>query len=92
MHGALCVCYSGQCYLSEYLTGRSANRGACAQPCRSLYDLVDASGKVLVRNKALLSLRDFNLLNRLEELAEAGATSFKIEGRLKGESYVRNVV
>ena len=92
VHGALCVCYSGQCYLSEYLTGRSANRGACAQPCRSLYDLVDASGKVLVRNKALLSLRDFNLLNRLEELAEAGATSFKIEGRLKGESYVRNVV
>ena len=92
VHGALCVCYSGRCYLSEYLTGRSANRGACAQPCRSLYDLEDASGKVLVKNKALLSLRDFNLMTRLEELADAGVTSFKIEGRLKGESYVRNVV
>jgi len=92
VHGALCVCYSGQCYLSEYLTGRSANRGACAQPCRSLYDLEDAQGKVLVRNKALLSLKDYNLYHRLEELAEAGVNSFKIEGRLKGESYVRNVV
>ena len=92
VHGALCVCYSGQCYLSEYLTGRSANRGACAQPCRSLYDLEDAEGKTLVRNKALLSLKDYNLLHRLEELADAGVDSFKIEGRLKGESYVRNVV
>ena len=92
VHGALCVCYSGQCYLSEYLTGRSANRGACAQPCRSLYDLEDSSGKVLVRNKALLSLKDYNLLHRLEDLADAGVDSFKIEGRLKGESYVRNVV
>ena len=92
VHGALCVCYSGQCYLSEYLTGRSANRGACAQPCRSLYDLVDSSGKVLVRNKALLSFKDYNLIHRLEELAAAGVNSFKIEGRLKGESYVRNVV
>ena len=92
VHGALCVCYSGQCYLSEHLTGRSANRGACAQACRSLYNLEDASGKVLVRNKALLSLKDYNLLHRLEELADAGVCSFKIEGRLKGESYVRNVV
>ncbi len=92
VHGALCVCYSGQCYLSEYLTGRSANRGACAQPCRNLYDLQDASGKVLVRNKALLSLKDYQLIHRLEDLAEAGVTSFKIEGRLKNESYVRNVV
>ena len=92
VHGALCVCYSGQCYLSEYLTGRSANRGACAQPCRSLYDLEDASGQVLVRNKPLLSLKDYNLLHRLEDLASAGVNSFKIEGRLKGESYVRNVV
>ena len=92
VHGALCVCYSGQCYLSEYLTGRSANRGACAQPCRSLYDLEDASGKVLVRNKPLLSLKDYRLYHRLEELALSGVTSFKIEGRLKGESYVRNVV
>lgn len=92
VHGALCVCYSGQCYLSEYLTGRSANRGECAQPCRSLYDLEDADGKLLERNKALLSLKDYNLLHRLEELAGAGVTSFKIEGRLKSESYVRNVV
>lgn len=92
VHGALCVCYSGECYLSEHLTGRSANRGACAQPCRSLYDLEDSSGKVLVRNKALLSLKDYNLIHRLEDLARAGVCSFKIEGRLKGESYVRNVV
>lgn len=92
VHGALCVCYSGQCYLSEYLTGRSANRGACAQPCRSLYDLEDASGKVLVRRRPLLSLKDYNLLHRLEDLAAAGVCSFKIEGRLKSESYVRNVV
>ena len=92
VHGALCVCYSGQCYLSEHLAGRSANRGACIQACRSLYDLEDADGHVLARNKALLSLKDFNLIHRLEDLAEAGADSFKIEGRLKGMSYVRNVV
>ena len=92
VHGALCVCYSGQCYLSEYLAGRSANRGACVQACRSLYDLEDADGRVLARNKALLSLKDFNLIHRLEDLAEAGADSFKIEGRLKSISYVRNVV
>ena len=92
VHGALCVCYSGQCYLSEMIAGRSANRGACIQACRSLYDLTDASGKVLVKDKALLSLKDYNLRNRLEELADAGITSFKIEGRLKNESYVRNVV
>ena len=92
VHGALCVCYSGQCYLSEKIAGRSANRGACIQACRSLYDLTDANGKVLVKNKALLSLKDYNLRNRIEELADAGVTSFKIEGRLKNESYVRNVV
>ena len=92
VHGALCVCYSGQCYLSEHIAGRSANRGACIQACRSRYDLTDASGKVLVKDKALLSLKDFNLHDRLKELAEAGITSFKIEGRLKNASYVRNVV
>ena len=92
VHGALCVCYSGQCYLSEHLAGRSANRGACIQACRSLYDLEDADGKVLGKNRAFLSLKDFNLIHRLEDLAEAGADSFKIEGRLKSESYVRNVV
>ena len=92
VHGALCVCYSGQCYLSEYLTGRSANRGECAQACRSRYDLLDANGNVLLRDKALLSLKDYNLLHRLEDLADAGVCSFKIEGRLKSEAYVRNVV
>ena len=92
VHGALCVCYSGQCYLSEHLAGRSANRGACIQACRSLYDLVDGEGRVLARDKALLSLKDYNLLDRLPDLAEAGVTSFKIEGRLKNISYVRNVV
>ena len=92
VHGALCVCYSGQCYLSEKIAGRSANRGSCIQACRSRYDLVDADGKVLVRDKALLSLKDFNLRSRIADLAEAGITSFKIEGRLKNESYVRNVV
>ncbi|MBQ9193313.1 MAG: U32 family peptidase [Bacteroidales bacterium] len=92
VHGALCVCYSGQCYLSERLAGRSANRGACVQACRSLYDLEDGEGHVLARNKALLSLKDFNLIHRLEDLAGAGADSFKIEGRLKSISYVRNVV
>ena len=92
VHGALCVCYSGQCYLSEKIAGRSANRGACIQACRSRYDLVDASGKIIVRDKALLSLKDYNLRNRIADLAEAGITSFKIEGRLKNSSYVRNVV
>ena len=92
VHGALCVCYSGQCYLSEHIAGRSANRGACIQACRSKYDLVDESGKVLARNKALLSLKDYNLKARIAELAEAGISSFKIEGRLKNISYVRNVV
>ena len=91
VHGALCVCYSGDCRLSVYLDGRSADRGECIQACRSMYDLVDASGRVLVRDKALLSLRDFNLLARLQELADAGVCSFKIEGRLKNAAYVRNV-
>ena len=92
VHGALCVCYSGHCYMSEAVTGRSANRGACAQACRSLYDLRDRTGKNLVKNKALLSLKDYNLIGRLPDLAGAGICSFKIEGRLKNVSYVRNVV
>lgn len=92
VHGALCVCYSGQCYMSERIAGRSANRGECIQACRSLYDLVDGSGNVLVRNKALLSLKDYNLKDRLKDLADAGICSLKIEGRLKNISYVRNVV
>ena len=91
VHGALCVGYSGECRLSEYLNGRSADRGECVQACRSLYDLVDGNGRTLVRGKALLSLRDFDLHDRLEELAAAGVCSFKIEGRLKNISYVRNI-
>ena len=91
IHGALCVCYSGQCYLSQYLSGRSANRGSCIQACRSDYDLEDASGNVLLRNKPLLSLKDLSLSDRISELAEAGITSFKIEGRLKNASYIKNV-
>ena len=92
VHGALCVCYSGQCYISENISGRSANRGACIQACRSLYNLVDGDGKKLVANKPLLSLKDYNLKERLEDLAEAGISSFKIEGRLKNISYVKNIV
>lgn len=92
VHGALCVSYSGQCYLSEFLTGRSANRGRCAQACRSLYSLVDSGGRVLVENKPLLSLKDLNLSGRMADLIKAGVTSFKIEGRLKNESYVKNIV
>jgi len=92
VHGALCVCYSGECYLSEYLGGRSANRGECMQACRSRYDLKDKKGRLLSRNKAFLSLKDLNLEDHLESLADAGICSFKIEGRLKNESYVKNVV
>ena len=91
VHGALCVCYSGECRLSEHINGRSADKGDCIQACRSLYDLVDGNGKVLVKDKALLSLKDYNLSGRLEELTDAGVTSFKIEGRLKNASYVRNI-
>ncbi len=92
VHGALCVSYSGQCYMSQYLTGRSANRGKCVQACRSKYDLLDADGRVLLRDKPILSLKDFSLQDRLKDLADAGVISFKIEGRLKNISYVRNVV
>ena len=92
IHGALCVGYSGECYLSQHLAGRSANRGACAQACRSRYDLVDAEGHVLVYDRTLLSPRDLRFDRRLPELVAAGITSFKIEGRLKNASYVKNVV
>lgn len=90
VHGALCMSYSGQCYLSCVNGGRSANRGECAQPCRRKYSLLDAEGKYIVRNKNILSLKDFNLSEHLEELILAGVTSFKIEGRLKNETYVIN--
>jgi putative protease len=92
VHGALCVCYSGQCYLSYFLGGRSGNRGECAQPCRKLYTLKDAAGEVISADKHLLSLKDLNLSRRLGHLAAAGITSFKIEGRLKDRDYVRNIV
>lgn len=92
IHGALCVSYSGQCYLSQALTGRSANRGVCAQPCRMAYNLMDEKGKRLRENQHLLSLKDLNLSNYLPQLVEAGITSFKIEGRLKDETYVKNTV
>lgn len=90
IHGALCMSYSGQCYLSYAIGGRSANRGECAQPCRKKYSLKDAEGKYIVRNKNILSLKDLNLSEKLEELILAGITSFKIEGRLKNEAYVVN--
>lgn len=92
VHGALCVCVSGQCYLSASLTGRSANRGECAQPCRLPMDLEDATGRVVARQKHLLSLKDMNRSRLLEELIDAGVMSLKIEGRLKDMSYVKNVV
>ncbi len=92
VHGALCVCYSGQCYLSYALGGRSGNRGQCAQPCRKPYTLVDGEGRIIERNRHLLSLRDLNLSDHLPELLAAGVTSFKIEGRLKDRAYVANVV
>lgn len=91
VHGALCVSYSGLCYASQYCFGRSANRGACAQFCRMKFDLVDADGHELEHQRHLLSLKDLNQSQHLEELAEAGATSFKIEGRLKDAGYVKNV-
>ena len=91
VHGALCVSYSGQCYLSAALNGRSANRGECAQCCRLPYTLVDGNGRKVAIDKHLLSLKDLNQSNRLEELIDAGATSFKIEGRLKDVSYVKNI-
>ncbi len=92
VHGALCVSYSGQCYVSQHCFGRSANRGECAQFCRLAFDMVDANGKVIVQNKHLLSLKDLNQSEELEKLLDAGASSFKIEGRLKDVSYVKNVV
>ena len=91
VHGALCVSYSGQCYLSHVIGGRSANRGACAQPCRLSWNLENAEGKRLVTNRHLLSLRDLNNSKNIEELIDAGISSFKIEGRLKDIDYVKNV-
>ncbi len=91
VHGALCVSLSGQCYMSQHLFGRSANRGECAQPCRQRWSLKDNDGKILVRDKHLLSLKDMNRSAYLAELIDAGVNSFKIEGRLKEGDYVANV-
>ncbi len=91
VHGALCVSYSGQCYMSQAATGRSGNRGVCAQPCRSRYTLTDGEGKKILSGKFLLSLKDLNLINDIPALTAAGITSFKIEGRYKEIDYVKNV-
>ncbi len=91
IHGALCVSYSGQCYLSYAIGGRSANRGECAQPCRKKYSLADEKGNLIAKDKYLLNLRDFNASKHIEELIKAGVKSFKIEGRLKDINYVKNV-
>ena len=91
VHGALCVSYSGQCYMSQAMCGRSANRGQCAQYCRLPYQLLDSEGNILVKNKHLLSLKDLDLSEHLEEKMQAGIMSFKIEGRLKDADYVKNI-
>ena len=91
VHGALCVSYSGRCSASQKCLGRSANRGECAQMCRMRYTLRNADGQVIEKDRYLLSLRDFNASTHLEEILEAGVSSFKIEGRLKDVDYVRNV-
>ncbi len=92
VHGALCVGASGQCYMSHAIGGRSGNRGQCAQPCRRRYTLKDRRGRILARNRHLLSLKDLNLADHLAELIDAGVSSFKIEGRLKDVAYVANTV
>ena len=91
VHGSLCVSLSGQCYMSHAMGGRSANRGACAQPCRKKYTLLDSAGKIIVHDKHLLSLKDLNRSKSIRELADAGIRSFKIEGRLKDIDYVKNI-
>lgn len=91
VHGALCVSYSGQCYLSQATFGRSGNRGVCAQPCRLKYTLKDGNGQPVIPDKHFLSLKDLSLIDHLEDLVDAGITSFKIEGRYKDVAYVKNV-
>lgn len=92
VHGALCVSYSGVCYASEKCFGRSANRGECAQFCRMKFNLIDSNENEIEHERHLLSLKDLCQIDHLQELADAGATSFKIEGRLKDVNYVKNVV
>ena len=92
IHGALCVSYSGNCYMSAYIGGRSANRGECAQACRKKYSITDEKGNFIIKDKYLLSLKDLCLKDYIKELVDTGVKSFKIEGRLKDETYVKNVV
>ena len=92
IHGAICVGYSGRCYMSRTMSARSGNRGDCSQSCRLPYNLLDEQFRPLMRDKHLLSVRDLNLSGHLEAMIDAGVTSFKIEGRLKDMNYVRNVV
>ncbi len=91
VHGALCVSYSGQCYLSQYIGGRSANRGECAQPCRKKYSVETVDGKIIAKDIYALCLKDFKASNRLKDMIDAGVYSFKIEGRLKDSNYVKNI-
>jgi len=90
IHGALCVSFSGQCYMSQVTAGRSGNRGVCSQPCRHAYTLIDGDGKTILENRHLLSLKDLNLSEAIPDLVQAGITSFKIEGRYKDAGYVKN--
>lgn len=92
VHGAICVGFSGRCFLSRSMSGRSGNRGACSQPCRLAWDLTDGKGRTYIVGKHLLSVRDMNLSHRIGDLLDAGVTSFKIEGRLKDTNYIKNVV
>ena len=92
VHGAICVGFSGRCFLSRSMSGRSGNRGACSQPCRLAWDLTDGRGRTYIAGKHLLSVRDMNLSHRIGDLLDAGVTSFKIEGRLKDTNYIKNVV
>ena len=92
IHGAICVGHSGRCYLSRSQSPRSGNRGECSQPCRLTYDLITETGTTIIKGKHLLSVKDFDLSERIGELIDAGVMSFKIEGRLKDDNYVKNVV
>ncbi len=92
IHGALCVSLSGQCYMSASMGGRSGNRGECAQPCRKEWELIDASGDIIVKKSHLLSLKDLSHSERIESLIDSGVDSLKIEGRLKDINYVKNIV
>lgn len=92
VHGAICVGHSGRCYLSRSQSSRSGNRGECSQPCRLTYDLVTAAGERIIKNKHLLSVKDMDLSARIGELIDAGVMSFKIEGRLKDDTYIKNIV